>query len=116
MITDQALNDKTVYLRWIKLSNLTYRDPMDIPLAPDLKPYQNRLIIVPDESINTLVDMGIVRQPRVALKDEPDADGNLVDNLFAVEGIPPGAVFLVPGTVANRQRENGKISSAKNIT
>lgn len=95
LITDQALNDKTVYLRWIKLSNLTYRDPIDIPLAPDLRPYQNRLIIVPDESINTLVDMGIVRQPRVALKDEPDADGNLVDNLFAVEGIPPGAVFLV---------------------
>ena len=47
-----------------------------------------------------------MRQPRVKLldepnekgNDEPNEKGNLVDNLFGVEGLPPGAVFLMNWT------------------
>jgi CRISPR/Cas system CMR subunit Cmr4 (Cas7 group RAMP superfamily) len=62
----------------------------------------NRLIIVPDTSINVIVDMGLVRQPRVSLSDEPNDKGSLVQNLFAVEGFPPGAVFLITWTTRGK--------------
>jgi hypothetical protein len=42
--------------------------------------------------------MGLVRQPRVSLSEEPNDKGSLVQNLFAVEGFPPGAVFLLTWT------------------
>ena len=95
VITDQALNGKTVYLRWVKLEGVTYNDPANWPLPKELDNYKDRLLIVPNDSINTFVDMGLVHQPRVSLLDEPDEKGNLVENLFAVEGIPPGAAFFV---------------------
>lgn len=94
VITDQALNGQAVFLRWVRLAGVTYNDPTDWPLPQELQTYKNRLLVVPNDSINTLVDMGLVHQPRVSLKDEPDANGNLVENLFAVEGIPPGAAFI----------------------
>jgi CRISPR/Cas system CMR subunit Cmr4 (Cas7 group RAMP superfamily) len=97
--TEPELNGKTVYLRWLKLTNVQHEEralsaPSDVPA--------NRRIIVPDESINLFVDMGLVRQPRVKLLDEPDENGNLVSNLFGVEGLPPGAVFLMNWTVRGK--------------
>ncbi|MFB6290707.1 MAG: RAMP superfamily CRISPR-associated protein [Candidatus Bipolaricaulia bacterium] len=103
-ITEQELDQRTVYLRWLKLTQVQYYEnplpaPADVP--------EDRRIIVPDESINLFVDMGLVRQPRVSLRDEPDENGNLVNNLFGVEGFPPGAVFLMNwttrGNVQNTQ-------------
>jgi CRISPR/Cas system CMR subunit Cmr4 (Cas7 group RAMP superfamily) len=93
--TEPELNGKTVYLRWLKLTEVQHEErtlsaPSDVPA--------NRRIIVPDESINLFVDMGLVRQPRVKLYDHPDDKGNLVSNLFGVEGLPPGAVFLMNWT------------------
>jgi len=79
-----------------------------LPAPPEVK--ENRRIIVPDEYINLLVDMGLVRQPRVNLKsqaeldaqesdDDSDNDKNTgVNNLFSVEGLPPGAVFMISWT------------------
>lgn len=94
-ITEPSLNNQTVYLRWLRLTNVeTYQQPLPAPAdVPG-----DRRIIIPDESINLLVDMGLVRQPRVQLRDKPDDDGNLVQNLFAVEGIPPGSVFMFTWT------------------
>jgi len=96
-VTDNALEGKTVYLRWLKLAKVKHYAPGDLPTPGDQFP-ANRLIVVPDDSINLIVDMGLVRQPRVSLKDEADDDGNLVENLFAVEGFPPGATFLINWT------------------
>ena len=102
-ITESELDRKTVYLRWLKLTNLKhYQNALP---APDDVP-ENRRIIVPNENIHLFVDMGLVRQPRVKLldepnekgNDEPNEKGNLVDNLFGVEGLPPGAVFLMNWT------------------
>ncbi|WP_051017282.1 RAMP superfamily CRISPR-associated protein [Dactylococcopsis salina] len=79
----------------LKLSNVQhYKEAL--PAPNDVPP--NRRIIVPDESINLFVDMGLVRQPRVKLLDEPDHKGNLVSNLFGVEGFPSGAIFLMNWT------------------
>lgn len=94
-ITEPELDKQTVYLRWLKLSNVQHYQEA-LPAPNDVPP--NRRIIVPNEDINLFVDMGLVRQPRVKLLDEPDAKGNLVDNLFGVEGLPPGAVFLMNWT------------------
>jgi len=103
-ITEQELDQRTVYLRWLKLTQVRYYQnplpaPADVP--------EDRRIIVPNESMNLFVDMGLVRQPRVSLRDEPDENGNLVNNLFGVEGLPPGAVFLMNwttrGNVQNTQ-------------
>jgi CRISPR/Cas system CMR subunit Cmr4 (Cas7 group RAMP superfamily) len=91
-ITERELNNKTVYLRWLKLTNVQHYQG-DLPAPADVP--VDRRIIVPDPSINLIVDMGLVRQPRVSLKDEADEKGNLVNHLFSVEGIPPGAVFLM---------------------
>lgn len=99
LITDNSLNNQTVYLRWLKLEKVQYRNPNDgqkLPVPSSIP--SDRLIIVPDTSINLFVDMGLVRQPRVSLHDEPDEKGNLVKNLFGVEGFPPGAVFLTSWT------------------
>jgi CRISPR/Cas system CMR subunit Cmr4 (Cas7 group RAMP superfamily) len=98
-ITEPQLNNKTVYLRWLKLTNVQYHTgtlprPAQVP--------SNRLIVVPDTSINVIVDMGLVRQPRVSLSDEPNDKGSLVQNLFAVEGFPPGAVFLITWTTRGK--------------
>jgi CRISPR/Cas system CMR subunit Cmr4 (Cas7 group RAMP superfamily) len=78
----------------VKLTDVNYQDPKDLPLPSELQDYKERLLIVPDEAISIFVDMGLVRQPRVSLSDEPDDKGSLVKNLFAVEGIPPGAAFF----------------------
>jgi len=103
-ITEQELDQRTVYLRWLKLTQVRYYQnplpaPADVP--------EDRRIIVPNESMNLFVDMGLVRQPRVSLRNEPDENGNLVNNLFGVEGLPPGAVFLMNwttrGNVQNTQ-------------
>lgn len=88
--TDRSFQNQSVFLRWLKLTNVQHWNQA-LP-APSEVPGERR-IIVPDESINLLVDMGLIRQPRVSLLDEP-VNGNLVQNLFAVEGIPPGAIFL----------------------
>jgi CRISPR/Cas system CMR subunit Cmr4 (Cas7 group RAMP superfamily) len=103
-ITEPQLDRKTVYLRWLKLTDVKhYQTPL--PAPADVP--EDRRIIVPDESMNIFVDMGLVRQPRVSLRDEPDENGNLVNNLFGVEGFPPGAVFLMNwttrGNVQNTQ-------------
>jgi CRISPR/Cas system CMR subunit Cmr4 (Cas7 group RAMP superfamily) len=94
-ITEPQLDKQTVYLRWLKLDNLEHYQTA-LP-APNDVPAERR-IIVPDESIKLFVDMGLVRQPRVSLLDEPDDKGNLVSNLFGVEGLPPGAVFSINWT------------------
>jgi len=103
LVTDNALAEKTIYLRWLKLPKVQFHDPSDLPTPSDLPIVGNqiplnRLIVVPDDTITLIVDMGLVRQPRVSLKDEADEKGNLVENLFAVEGFPPGAVFLINWT------------------
>ncbi len=79
---------------------LIYSDGKSLPAPGDVT--ENRRIVVPDESINLLVDMGIVRQPRVSLRDEPNEKGSLVENLFAVEGFPPGAVFSLSWTTRGK--------------
>lgn len=104
-ITEPQLHNKTVYLRWLKLTNVQYYDkklpaPAEVP--------EDRRIVVPDTSINLIVDMGLVRQPRVSLKDEADEEGNLVNHLFAVEGFPPGAVFLLTWTTRGKAEELNK--------
>lgn len=105
-ITEQQLDQKTVYLRWLKLTQVKYYKnhlpaPNDVP--------ENKRIIVPNERINPFIDMGLVRQPRVNLRDrdevispsddqdndQDDDQKSLVNNLFGVEGLPPGAVFLM---------------------
>jgi len=90
-ITENKLNNKTVYLRWLKLTNVQYcheelPGPAEVP--------KTRRIIVPDDSIKLIVDMGLIRQPRVSLSDKPNDKGNL----FSVEGIPPQSVFLISWT------------------
>jgi CRISPR/Cas system CMR subunit Cmr4 (Cas7 group RAMP superfamily) len=103
-ITDSTLKNKTVYLRWLKLANL--QNPADnITIPSPSTVVANRRIIVPDESINVFVDMGLIRQPRVSLLDEPDENGNLVKNLFGVEGLPPGAVFTMSWTTRGKVEE-----------
>ncbi|MFB2976533.1 RAMP superfamily CRISPR-associated protein [Microseira sp. BLCC-F43] len=94
-ITEPELKNKTVYLRWIKLTNVQHYQG-DLPAPADVP--KDRRIILPDPRINLIVDMGLVRQPRVSLNDEPDQRGNLVNHLFSVEGFPPGAVFLITWT------------------
>lgn len=110
-ITEPQLDQKTVYLRWLKLTEVKY---YQTPLpAPDEVP-EDRRIIVPNEHINLFVDMGLVRQPRVALRDRDELmeldDNNdndneqdqqkksLVKNLFGVEGFPPEAIFFMNWT------------------
>lgn len=94
-VSEPALDGQTVYLRWLKLERVRhYQDELPAPEAVEL----DRRIVVPDTSMNAIVDMGLVRQPRVSLRDEADENGNLVENLFAVEGIPPGAVFVTAWT------------------
>lgn len=105
-ITESELRNKTVYLRWLKLTNVQYYDDKKLP-APAEVP-KDRRIVVPDTSINLIVDMGLVRQPRVSLKDEADEKGNLVNNLFAVEGIPPGSVFLLTWTTREKVEQLNK--------
>lgn len=96
--TDATLANQNVYLRWLKLDNIQHYDTHQPSLpAPNIVPSDRRLI-VPDESINLFVDMGLVRQPRVSLLDEPNDKGSLVDNLFSVEGLPPAAVFYFAWT------------------
>ncbi len=95
-VTDQELagKEKNIYLRWLKLSDPQhYSDPLPTPGKDEVP--TDRCLILPDESINVIVDMGMVHQPRVSLRDKPDDKGSLVENLFAVEGFPPGAVFMV---------------------
>lgn len=104
-ITDEILKDeKSLYLRWLQLKNIEYYDAV---LPAPIEVITDRCIIVPNDSINLIVDMGLVRQPRVSLKDKPDEkDGSLVGNLFAVEGFPPGAVFAINWMVrANKVEE-----------
>ncbi len=96
-ITNQKLKkEKTLFLRWLKLNNVSYEDPSKFPV-PDLIDRQ-RLIIVPDESINLITDMGLVRQPRIKLKEDDNP------KLFAIEGLPPGAVFIISWTRRNTQQ------------
>jgi CRISPR/Cas system CMR subunit Cmr4 (Cas7 group RAMP superfamily) len=106
-VTERALDKQTVYLRWLKLTDVMHTNIEELPAPSNDEVPADRRIIVPDRSINLLVDMGLVRQPRVSLLDAPDAAGNLVQNLFAVEGYPPGAVFLF--TWATR----GKVENAE---
>lgn len=94
-ITEPQLHNKNVYLRWLQLQNVQSCN-VDLP-APEEVP-SDRRIIVPSESVNTIVDMGLVRQPRVSLKAEADEQGNMVQNLFSVEGFPPKAVFFLHWT------------------
>jgi CRISPR/Cas system CMR subunit Cmr4 (Cas7 group RAMP superfamily) len=95
-VTDSTLagKDKNIYLRWLKLSDPEHYSE-SLPLPSESEVQKDRCIILPDESINVIVDMGMVHQPRVSLRDKPDEKGSLVENLFAVEGFPPGAVFMV---------------------
>ncbi len=94
------MKDQTIFLRWLKLTNVDYPE-YSLPAPTDIP--KDRRIIVPDDSINLLVDMGIVRQPRVSLRDEPDKDGSLVEHLFAVEGFPPGAVFSLSWAIRGEE-------------
>ncbi|MEB3830789.1 RAMP superfamily CRISPR-associated protein [Phormidium sp. CCY1219] len=99
--TDAQLNGKTVFLRWLKLTNIQ-TCTLSLPAPSEVPP--DRRIIVPSDSINLIVDMGLVRQPRVSLRDEPNDNGSLVKNLFAVEGLPPGAVFMTSWTIRNPEK------------
>jgi hypothetical protein len=86
--------------------------------APSEVP-SNRRIIVPNECINVFVDMGLVRQPRVNLRDrdeleniqenpennEDQQQSSLVKNLFGVEGLPPEAVFSINWTTREKAEE-----------
>jgi CRISPR/Cas system CMR subunit Cmr4 (Cas7 group RAMP superfamily) len=96
-VTDHGIakEGKNIYLRWLKLSDPEHYSE-SLPLPSESEVPKDRCIILPDESINVIVDMGMVHQPRVSLRDEPEEEsGSLVKNLFAVEGFPPGAVFMV---------------------
>jgi len=104
-ITENKLKNKTVYLRWLKLINV---QNCNVELPAPLEVPKDRRIIVPDDSINLIVDMGLVRQPRVSLLDEPNEKGSLVDNLFSVEGIPPQAIFLISWTTRGNVDEVDK--------
>lgn len=104
-ITEKKLENKTVYLRWLKLTNVQYFD-QDLPAPNIAEVPQERRIIVPDDNINLIVDMGLVRQPRVSLLDEPKENGSLVDHLFSVEGIPPQAVFMISWATRGDKVEN----------
>ena len=96
---------KTVYLRWLKLQNIELYNGESLPYADGVD--AQRCLIIPSDRINLLVDMGLIRQPRVNLKShdeleaeinqDPDSDEakTLVKNLFAVESLPPGAVFFL---------------------
>ncbi|MCT7965103.1 RAMP superfamily CRISPR-associated protein [Laspinema sp. D1] len=98
-ITSPELDGKDVYLRWLKLENVKdCTSKLNTFPAPREIRKDNRMIVVSDNRINLMVDMGLVRQPRVSLRDEPDSKGSLVNNLFAVEGLPPGAVFIFAWT------------------
>lgn len=105
-ITDESLKGKTVYLRWVKLTDVKSIEPGKLP-APDEIPAKKR-IIVPDEKINLMVDMGLIRQPRVSLREEPDDGGSLVQNLFAVEGLPPKAAFVITWEIRDRNKVNSE--------
>lgn len=95
-VTDANLAQQNkLYLRWLQLTDLAH-DTQTLPAPQEV--INNSRIVVPDDAINLIVDMGLVRQPRVSLLDEPNQDGTLVKNLFAVEGLPPGAVFLFTWT------------------
>lgn len=96
---------QTVYLRWLKLDNIQLYQGEALPFPrEEIDP--ERCIIVPSDRINLLVEMGLIRQPRVDLKSldeletdiakDPDSDKakTLVKNLFSVEGLPPGAIFF----------------------
>ncbi len=96
--TDSTLTGQNVYLRWLKLNNIQHHDQAQNSLPMPEIVQSDRCLIVPDTSINLFVDMGLVRQPRVSLLDEPQENGNLVDNLFSVEGLPPGSVFFFAWT------------------
>jgi CRISPR/Cas system CMR subunit Cmr4 (Cas7 group RAMP superfamily) len=102
MIHPQLNDGANLYLRWLKLTQVQQWNKKDQneqdqgvwPIPEGVDPECR--IVVPDHSINLVVDMGLVRQPRVSLRDEPDEkEGSLVKNLFAVEGYPPGAVFMI---------------------
>ncbi|MBK4732285.1 CRISPR-associated protein [Oxynema sp. CENA135] len=114
--TDAQLNGKTVFLRWLKLTKIQTCS-LSLPAPSEVPP--DRCIIVPSNSIKLIVDMGLVRQPRVSLKDlkdledekkekkekdKPDKDNSLVKHLFAVEGLPPGAVFMTSWTIRDAQK------------
>ncbi|CBN56405.1 MULTISPECIES: RAMP superfamily CRISPR-associated protein [Kamptonema] len=108
-ITEPSLaNAKNLYLRWLKLKNIHQHEPESLPLPINGEnlPDKNRLIVVPDDTINLIVDMGLVRQPRVSLNDTPDEKGSLVKNLFAVEGLPPGALFMMAWTTRGNKELN----------
>ncbi len=114
--SNSSLKGESVYLRWLKLTKIQhYGEKLPIPnqIPPD------RLIVVPDNSINILVDMGLVRQPRINLSDKSKEDNlsdkskednlsdkpkedNLVNHLFSVEGLPPGAVFMITWTTRKK--------------
>ncbi len=125
-VTKPELDGKTVYLRWLKLPRVKHYSNC-LPGPSDQIPC-NRRIIVPDNSIHLFVDMGLVRQPRVKLKDLPDEDddyannksetatnekenqeeeeNNLVQNLFSVEGFPPKAIFFITWKVRKKQEDH----------
>ena len=138
-ITEKSLNNKDVYLRWLKLTKVEYYDK-HLP-APEAKEEDSldfdlpkeRRIIVPDDSINLIVEMGMVRQPRVSLRsreemlaldEETDNESNgeqndkkeksMVKNLFSVEGLPPGTVFLFAWTTrANFDEKDAKTNKSE---
>lgn len=108
-ITEPELHGKNVYLRWLKLKNVQYDATKTFPRpenTPSIDIPDNRLIVVPDTSINLLVDMGLVRQPRIKIKDQPDQKGD--NRLFSIEGLPPGAVFFITWMTRGQMKDENK--------
>jgi hypothetical protein len=88
----------SLYLRWLKLTNIQkWTEPLP---APEGVTAECR-IVVPDHCINLIVDMGLVRQPRIQLPDNSEEE-RVDPRLFSIEGYPPGAVFMFSWTVRQK--------------
>lgn len=112
-ISEPKLHKKTVYLRWLKLTDVQKFPKDNNAIFPSVVK-ENRRIVVPDDSINLLVEMALVRQPRVSLLEEPDKDGSLIKNLFSVEGFPPGAVFFFCWHLREVEKNKNKKENEEN--
>jgi hypothetical protein len=88
----------SLYLRWLKLTHIQkWTEPLP---APEGVTAECR-IVVPDHAINLIVDMGLVRQPRIQLPDNSEEE-RVDPRLFSIEGYPPGAVFMFSWTVRQK--------------
>lgn len=126
--TNQELDGKTVYLRWLKLDQIkscTEKQLKQLPY-PSKEINLERCFVVPSSRINLLVEMSLIRQPRVKLKSFEDfeqvieidkeqtlEEQTLVENLFSVEGLPPGSIFFFAWVTRQLKEQENPPSSLK---